>query len=141
MNAHVNIERTPDGYQFNGLAVTGLAPRESQVLLLRAAGLNINECSRVLNCGVQAVKARTSNLLYKLHATNATDMVIKAIKSGHLRVLMLLIAAHLSLIAPTADTRDAIHRTGRTRPRTMQRYTRVLRSDGLFWVPDTATPA
>jgi DNA-binding CsgD family transcriptional regulator len=141
MNAHVNIERTQEGYQFNGLAVSGLAPRESQVLLLRAAGLSINECSRVLNCGAQAVKARMSNLFYKLHANNAPELIAQAFKSGFLRLLLILLAIHMGIATPLIDQRDALARAGRTRPRTTQRDTRIIRSDGYAWLNNTNTLA
>lgn len=136
MNMH--IQRTSTGYQFNGLEVTGLAPRESQVLLLRAAGLNIKECSRSLNCGIQTIKSRTSNLFYKLGAHSTPELIARAFKSGHLRVLTVLLALHVSITMPYLDnSRDLIARSGRTRPRSSQRTNRALRCDGLLWNPDT----
>jgi DNA-binding CsgD family transcriptional regulator len=138
MNAPVNIKRTAEGYEFNGLVVSGFAPQESRVLLLRAAGFNVKECSRNLNCGVQAIKSRTSNLFYKLGANSTPELIVKAFKSGHLRLLTLMLALHVSLFAPFLDSqRDVIARTGRTRPRPTHRVTRVMRSDGLFWNPET----
>ncbi|MBE8717585.1 hypothetical protein [Cellvibrio polysaccharolyticus] len=42
----MNIKRTNNGYQLHGIEATGLAPRESQALLLPANGLAFSEIAQ-----------------------------------------------------------------------------------------------
>lgn len=135
MNKH-NILRTNDGYAFNGLNVSGLAPRESQVLLLRAAGMSINACSEALNCGTQAIKSRMNSLFYKLQADNTPELITNAFKNGYLRFMVLLLAMHMSAVSPFIESqRDLVVRNQRNRTRCSQRIARSGRANRLYSDP------
>lgn len=92
------INRTNDGYECDGIHVTSLAPRESQVLLLRALGFGYQEIAEMMNCSINAVKARISNLFYKLNATSSPELIMKAFRSGHLRILSIAVAMLISTL-------------------------------------------
>lgn len=81
------LMRTDEGYQFLQLHASGLTPRESQALLLRASGASYKDCAEQMNCSIAAVKARISNLFYKLNAANTPELISNAFISGHLRAL------------------------------------------------------
>ena len=89
------ILRTETGYQLGKLHVSGLAPRESQALLLRATGLSINACAQAMNCGKANVQDRIVNLFFKLRVNSTPELITKAFENGFLRFLVLLAAIHL----------------------------------------------
>lgn len=133
IDAH--IKRTRDGYEHNGLHVSGLAPRESHALLLRAQGMSYQRCAAVMNCTPKAVKARINNLFYKFNADSTPDLITRAFKSGALRLLTLLIAMHISISAPFFQThKDVVARSQRTRTRSSSN---AKKSDGIEWIPET----
>lgn len=94
------ILRTETGYQLGNLHASGLAPRESQALLLRATGLSVAACAEVMGCGKNSVQDRMSNMFYKLKVDSTPALITKAFQSGFLRFLMLAAAVNLSVAMP-----------------------------------------
>ena len=82
----MDIKRTTDGYALNWLEVHGLAPRESQVLLLKASGLTSAAAAKELGCSTRTVRGRMENLFYKLGARNGTEMITNAVLQGKLKI-------------------------------------------------------
>lgn len=80
----MEIKRTKTGYQLENLLATGLPPRCSQVLLLRAKGLTISATAKQLGCGAETVKNRIKDLFYKLKAHNTAEAIDHAFNSGNL---------------------------------------------------------
>jgi len=100
MNPTTAIKRIEGGYQLGKLAAIGLAPRESQALLLRANGFSSEACAQAMNCKTGNVQARIRNLFYKMHATTTPELITKCFGSGILRFLSLVIALHIGMAAP-----------------------------------------
>jgi DNA-binding CsgD family transcriptional regulator len=82
MNA--KILRVENGYKLNCLTATGLAPRESQALLLVAQGHSYKSAAKAMGCGVKTIAGRIQNLFYKLKANNSRQMIANAFQLGHL---------------------------------------------------------
>lgn len=79
-------QRTETGYQCEQLHVSGLPPRLSQVLLLRASGKSIPECAELLSCSTNNIKQAITTLFYKLRADSTQELIIKAIRNGYLQL-------------------------------------------------------
>lgn len=116
------ILRTEDGYKLGNLVATGLAPRESQALLLRASGFSVDATAKAMNCGRSNVQDRIVNLFYKLHANSTTELVTKAFQHGFLKFLTLVLAVQLSAASPD-DNKFSRTRTART---TVRRELKVV---------------
>ncbi|HEY6527113.1 MAG TPA: LuxR C-terminal-related transcriptional regulator [Cellvibrionaceae bacterium] len=82
----MNIQKTANGYEFEDMTASGLAPRESQALLLLAAGYTYSAAADQMGCGVKSLAGRIQNLFYKLRANNGPQLIVQAIKTGHLTV-------------------------------------------------------
>lgn len=80
----MEIKRTKTGFQLENLLATGLPPRCSQVLLLRAKGLTVTDTAQQLGCGAETVKNRIKDLFYKLKARNTAEAIINAFNNGYL---------------------------------------------------------
>lgn len=122
----MNIKRTDNGYQLHGIEATGLAPRESQALLLLANGLNFSEIAQHMSTSVGSAKARIQNVSHKLRLPTgrAARVIAAAYKAGNLRLTLALLAALTAGIAmPQAtDAPDKAARIVRTlRPGTRNR--------------------
>lgn len=112
------ILRIQEGYQLSKLVASGLTPRESHALLLRASGASYKDCAEQMNCSTAAVKARISNLFYKLDAINTPELIAKAFMSGHLKALSFIAAALLCLSGLVmADNKHYLAKHWRTRTR------------------------
>src|SRR5690606_2441004 len=125
-----NILRTTNGYSYAGMECISLPPRESQVLLLSAAGKSQPECAAILHCGVGNIKDRRRNLSYKLREDNITQLVTNAMKSGVLRFLVLMLALHVSTTGQFLTSSEefiARNQPSRTRSRTRVNGTRLRR--------------
>lgn len=117
MNAPLT-QRTDTGYQIGQLHATGLTPRQSQVLLLRAQGKSVRECAQLLNCSNNNVKQILNELFYKLQVNNTPALIMRAFESLHLQFLSLLAACFIALFASIApDTHNDTARIARN-PRT-----------------------
>lgn len=137
MNAHIKIERTPNGYAYNGLEASGLSPRQCQDLLLLADGKSHAERANFFNCGPSNIRNIVANLFLKLDADNAPELITKAFKSGVLRILALALALHVSTTAQFMPTQeDVIARYQRVRVRPRGSSMR-LRRGTLMWIPET----
>jgi DNA-binding CsgD family transcriptional regulator len=112
------IKRTENGYSLNKIEAGGLSPRECQILLMRCQGMRNKQCAIELNCSESNIKNRVVSIFCKLKAQNMNDAIIKAIHSGYLRIMSLLIIALIALSFPT-DNQQYLSRAGRT-PRTQQ---------------------
>ncbi len=106
------ILRTETGYQLGKLHVSGLTPRESQALLLRATGLSLSDCAQAMGCGKASVQDRIVNLFFKLRVNSTPELITKAFENGFLRFLVLLAAIHLGACEPS-DTKIARVRVSR----------------------------
>lgn len=100
MQANQTIVRTPNGYAYNGMEATGLAPRESQALLLRASGKSGAEAASIMGCSTNNIKNLIGNLFYKTGANSSPELISRAFKSGFLRVLTLAAALHTGAVMP-----------------------------------------
>lgn len=110
--------RTATGYQCGKLHVTGLPPRQSQVLLLRALGNSRPKCAQLLGCSIANIKQATTELFFKLDADNATELVTRAFECGYLRFLSIFAALFIGLFATTTvDNHNFAARISRA-PRT-----------------------
>lgn len=79
------IKSTGNGqYQLDNLTAKGLAPRESQALLLLANGYSHKAAAAELGCGVKTIEGRIKNLFYKLRADNGPQLITQAFIKGHL---------------------------------------------------------
>lgn len=123
MNSITDIKRIEGGYQLGNLAAIGLAPRESQALLLRANGFSSEACAQAMNCKTGNVQARIRNLFYKMHATTTPELITKCFGSGILRFLSFLIALHIGI----ADPGD--HQFTRARVRVAARPVRTQKKE------------
>lgn len=92
--------RTETGYQHGTLHVSGLAPRLSQVLLLRASGKSQKECAQLLGCSEANVKQALSTLFFKLKADSSPELITRAFQNGYLRFLSIFTALFISLSSP-----------------------------------------
>jgi DNA-binding CsgD family transcriptional regulator len=117
-----DIIRTERGYRLDALEVTGLAPRESQALLLRASGLTVADTAKVMGCCKGNTQDRINNLFYKLKVNTIQQLIISAQQKGFLKVLTvaLLILAQTTF-SPSQPNRI---RTARVL-RTPTRYERI----------------
>lgn len=97
----MNIKRTNNGYQLHGIEATGLAPRESQALLLLANGLAFSEIAQHMSTSVGSAKARIQNVSHKLRLPTGRSarVIAAAYKAGHLRLALALFAALTAGIA------------------------------------------
>lgn len=82
MNA--KIMRVDNGYKMEYLTVTGLAPRESQTLLLIALGHSYKSAAKELGVGIKTISGRLQNLFYKLKANNSRQLIANAAHNGNL---------------------------------------------------------
>lgn len=130
MNRQPRILRTDTGYQYGNLHASGLTPRESQVLLMRAQGLQMKQCAHQLDCSVTNIRKLLSALFYKLRATSSTELVTKAFERGNLKFLSILFFIGLCLSGSImADNPNSMMRTGRGRTTTI-RIQRSSRKEG-----------
>jgi DNA-binding NarL/FixJ family response regulator len=107
----MEILRTKTGYQLGNMEATGLAPRECQVLLLKALGYKNTAAAEYLGCGERTIRGRIENLLYKLKAHNSAQMVANAFKAGNLKIALVIMLAITSTF-----TNDHNQRLNRARP-------------------------
>lgn len=96
------ILRTETGYQLGNLHVAGVTPRESQALLLRASGMSVDECAKLMNCGKANVQDRISNLFYKFQVRTTPELITKAFQTGALKFLSVLLVVQLVVSPPDA---------------------------------------
>jgi len=82
----MNIQRTEQGYKAAHWEATGLPPRASQVLVLRALGFTCAETAEELGCGTETIKNRIKDLHYKLKARNNAQLINNAIVAGNLKI-------------------------------------------------------
>lgn len=116
MNAQApRILRTETGYRLGDLEATGLTPRESQVLLLRAKGNSIAACAAALCCSQGNVRQITNTLFYKLRVNSAPALICKAFECKHLRALNLAAALLIGICANWFMDTGQIARAQRTR--------------------------
>lgn len=111
MNNTPRILRTDTGYQLGKLHASGLTPRESQALLLRASGLSIAACAEVMNCGKSSVQDRIVNLFYKLHVNSTPQLITKAFQNGFLKFVTLAAAIHLGTATPDSHSFNRLRHT------------------------------
>jgi DNA-binding CsgD family transcriptional regulator len=117
MNAPLT-QRTDTGYQIGHLHATGLTPRQSQVLLLRAQGKSVRECAQLLNCSMNNVKQILTELFFKLEVNNTPALIMRAFESLHLQFLSIFAAVFIALFASISpDTANNAARVSRA-PRT-----------------------
>jgi DNA-binding NarL/FixJ family response regulator len=64
------------------MSITGLTPRELEVLKLKAAGMTGREIARVLYVSPQTVKNHVRNILRKLEVCNSIAAVLIAVRDG-----------------------------------------------------------
>jgi DNA-binding CsgD family transcriptional regulator len=115
------ILRTQTGYQLGNLEATGITPRESQALLLRASGFNVDECAKAMGCGKANVQDRISNLFYKCGASSTPELITKAFQSGILRFLSVLLLIQLAIAPPDNAARFTRTKLTRSPSRNEQR--------------------
>mgnify|MGYP003575099991 CR=1 FL=1 len=104
--------------------VSGLPPRQSQVLLLRAQGKTQRECAQLLGCSTANIKQALNALFFKLHADCTADLIIKAIRNGYLQLRSILIAGlmcFLSAVHADDGINARVSRTTRTQSTRAQR--------------------
>jgi DNA-binding NarL/FixJ family response regulator len=82
----MQVQRTEAGYKAQHWEATGLPPRASQVLVLRALGLTCAETATELGCGTETIKNRIKDLYYKLQARNNAQLINNAIVAGKLKI-------------------------------------------------------
>ncbi len=92
-------KRTETGYQCEHLHVSGLAPRLSQVLLLRALGKSIGEIAQLLGCSTANIKQAINTLFFKLNADSSPELITRAFQNGYLRFLSIFAALFVGLFA------------------------------------------
>lgn len=111
-------QRTETGYQCEHLHVSGLAPRLSQVLLLRALGKSIREIAQLLGCSTANIKQAISTLFFKLDADSTPELITRAFQNGYLRFLSIFAALFIGLFATAViDNHNMAARVSRA-PRT-----------------------
>lgn len=116
MSQQPRIMRTDTGYQIGQLHATGLTPRQSQVLLLRAEGNQVKQCADALNCSTTNVRKLLAELFYKLHAKSSHELIARAFQTGHLRFLSVFALIGLCLCGnATNDNPNDLARIGRSR--------------------------
>jgi DNA-binding CsgD family transcriptional regulator len=116
MKAEPRILRTDTGYQIGQLHATGLTPRQSQVLLLRAEGNQVKQCAHALNCSSANVRQLLAELFYKLRANSSHELIARAFQAGHLRFLSVFALIGLCLCGnATNDNPNELARIGRSR--------------------------
>jgi DNA-binding NarL/FixJ family response regulator len=64
------------------VSITGLTPRELEVLKLKATGRTGHEIARVLCISPQTVKNYVRNILRKLEVCNSVAAVLVAVRDG-----------------------------------------------------------
>jgi len=85
MNRAQEIKSNGTGqYQLDNLTAKGLAPRESQALLLLANGYSHKAAAEELGCGVKTIEGRIQSLFYKLSANNGPQLIAQAFIKGNL---------------------------------------------------------
>jgi DNA-binding CsgD family transcriptional regulator len=110
------ILRTDTGYQIGQLHATGLTPRQSQVLLLRAEGNQVKQCADALNCSSANVRQLLTELFYKLRANSSHELIARAFQAGHLRFLSVFVLIGLCLCGnATNENPNDLARIGRSR--------------------------
>ena len=120
--------KTQEGYQLGNMLASGFSPRECQVLLMRAQGLSVKAIANAYNCSLNNIKSALSNMFLKTGAHNSTELITKAMQSGKLRFLSLLIALFFGLIPPT----DHQYFARNTRPARTHQLRQMRRRDGVF---------
>lgn len=105
MNAPLT-QRTDTGYQIGHLHASGLTPRQSQVLLLRAQGKSVRECAQLLNCSNNNVKQILNELFFKLEVNSTPALIMRAFESLHLQFLSLFAALFIALFVSTMGDPD-----------------------------------
>jgi DNA-binding NarL/FixJ family response regulator len=83
----MQILRTEKGYQAQQWEATGLPPRASQVLILRALGLTCAQAANELGCGTETIKNRIKDLYYRMRAHNTAQLINNAIAAGNLKIV------------------------------------------------------
>lgn len=120
------ITRTANGYRLGNLECTGLPPRQSQTLLLRARGQSGTEAAAVMGCGAQSIKNNTATLFYKLGASNIAALITIAFERGHLSIVktlaVIVVALYTSMVPFT-------HQTDIDTPRPPSRVARARRKE------------
>ncbi|HSX49910.1 MAG TPA: sigma factor-like helix-turn-helix DNA-binding protein [Cellvibrio sp.] len=114
----------PQKLSGGGMHVSGLPPRQSQVLLLRAQGKTQRECAQLLGCSTANIKQALNALFFKLHADSTAELITKAIRNGYLELRNILVAGFmclLSVLQAGDDINARISRTTRTQPTRAQR--------------------
>lgn len=115
MNNQQRILRTETGYQLGQLHAADLSPRQSQVLLLRANGLQAKQCAEQLNCSTNNVRKLLAELFYKLRVKSSAELITKAFEKGHLRFLSTLFFIGLCLSTNCINENpNSLARTGRS---------------------------
>jgi len=132
-------QRTATGYQCGKLHVTGLPPRQSQVLLLRALGNSRSECAQLLGCSIANVSGIMRTLFFKLHADSSAELITRAFENEYLRFLSIFFAIVFGFLGDNLTDQNAIARVVRHRQSTQQRTRTSARNrneNGLYWSPD-----
>jgi len=129
MNAPLT-QRTDTGYQIGHLHASGLTPRQSQVLLLRAQGKSVRECAQLLNCSNNNVKQILNELFFKLEVDNSPALITRAFESMHLQFLSFFAAVFIALFASlAADSSTQFARVARNpRPQFNRTFARNQRN-------------
>lgn len=117
-------QRTATGYQCGDLHTTGLPPRQSQVLLLRASGKSVRECAQLLSCSADNIKQATQALFLKLHANSTPELITNAMRTGYLQLRSFFFVSFMCFLS-VLQADDGIHarvsRTTRTKTARAQR--------------------
>lgn len=140
MKAQQLPTRTENGYQLGNLIAEKLPARQAQALLFCANGFSEKAAATVMNCSPANVRGLKQALFYKLDVHNGTEAITKAFANAYLRFASLLIAALISISAPTVNDQNAIARIGRTRPNNNFRARNSARTrniNGVYWSPET----
>lgn len=114
------ILRTDTGYQFGNLLATGLTPRESQALLLRASEHSVDACAKIMGCSKASVQDRMSTLFYKFHVQTTAGLITKAFQTGALKFLTVFLCAQMAINPPDTARLSRI-KISRTNSRNEQR--------------------
>ena len=108
-------QRTETGYQCGDLHTTGLPPRLSQVLLLRASGKSVRECAQLLSCSADNIKQAMTALFLKLNAASTPELITNAMRTGYLQLRsFFLVSLMCFLSALQADDNGIYARASRT---------------------------
>ena len=95
--------RTATGYRLGELAAEmgkGLSPRETEVLLCKAAGWTEKQAASALTCSVANITNITQSLLYKLRARRSTDALCHAFQRGIIHYSVIMLAVLMGTMPP-----------------------------------------